>query len=1048
MSTSDAGLAANNQVSHGLNLHLLLADPTQMPQLMMAIAAKESETSAALRMLNFVHFARFLPTPDNSTLQVITSFDGPLEAYALDFVIAIGPIFDAILGFVKDHPPLPVKEHPEAFFNFVKLNNRVSVQAPALVWDDYPVFSAYPDLTVVDILGPRKTPPPVRPVVPATVPLDDVQGNILKGYRADKARHYSLRIQDAAQARALIAKLVDGDPAQLLPRVTRAQIWDEKPACMLNLSVSAEGLRALGVPAGLLARFPEVFLQGPAESTRAQRNGDVGDSAPEHWEIGSTSTQVHVMVSLFSNEDEHSQKQFDAAHRHLRHAFEQHHLTLVHEHDAWTMPEGRVHFGYKDGIAQPRLAGVDSGEDTDLQPLAGVGEFLLGQNYTSVYGGKSLGDLPAALCENATYVAVRVLDQDVAAFENLLEKVSTEQSLDKEWVAAKMMGRWRNGEPLAQSPQGAGADGQPVPTGINAFDYAPSLAYPNQVNDHQGLQCPVGSHIRRMNPRSSLVAGQPYSRRIIRRGMSYGPAWYKDQADARRGLFGLFICGDLSRQFEFLMQQWANTDSSASGIEDTQDPIIGSQTMGGLCRIAQPNGAAPVAFKLPRLVNTKGSVYMLMPGINGLRWLAQGVGFDDSAAKRIGPAQWLSEAPSVQTRSRLAPEIFDPMDPNFLNDPYPYYALFRKHAPVVKVARGSYESYWVFSHELCEQAANDSATFLKNPTTVDLAGRGMFFMDPPQHALTRQAINPLFAKAIHGINDSALATAKQRLDNLALAKTPFDLVTQFATPVTRDVFMKMFGVPPEMWQTLGSWIETMLYCFNPMLPNDQRAPTYAAAGKVLAYFGAMAGGCPEHSPQPQEGLFCDMLTLLNTPALSAQECMQTAMNFALGGYLSSAFFVGTAVFNLLTRPDVLTQYIAGDVALRAQVFEELKRFDAPFQMADRYASTPIHLGGLDMPQNALVTLVYGSGNRDQAVFGSDADVLNIHRTHGMNKNLVFGSGEHNCIGAPLASQVVPLVVDALLSRFSELALVPGAAVFMDDPYFRGFNQLILAPNLV
>jgi cytochrome P450/deferrochelatase/peroxidase EfeB len=1039
---SSAGFSESNQVSHGLNLHLQLADPTQMPALMAAIASKESETSQALRMLNFVHFARFLPTPDNATLQVITSFDGSLEAYVLDFVIAIGPIFDAILGFVKDHPPLPVKDHPEAFFNFVKRNNRVSVQPPALVWDDYPVFSAYPDLTVVDILGPRKTPPPVRPVTPSVVPLDDVQGNIIRGYRAAVVHHFSLRVQDGPAARAFLTQLVDGN-GQDLPRVTSAEVWDEKPPYMLNVSVSAQGLRALGVPAGLIARFPEAFLQGPAHQERASNNGDVGASAPEHWEIGGPSNSVHLMVSLFSNADEHSQKQFARAHEQLLKAFSHHHLTLVHHHRAQAMLEGRVHFGYVDGIAQPRLAGVDSGEASDLQPLASVGEFLLGQNYTSVYGGSSLGDLPASLCENATYVAVRVLDQDVAAFESVLDQVSVEQGVDREWVAAKMMGRWRDGKPLAQSPTGLGADGQPVPQGINAFDYAPSLAYPNQTNDHVGLQCPVGSHIRRMNPRSSLVAGQPYSRRIIRRGMPYGSPWDASKPNERRGLFGLFLCADLSRQFEFLIQQWANTDSSASGLRGTQDPIIGSQDLGGLYRIAQPDGAAPIEFKLPRLVNTKGSLYMLMPGLGGLRWLAQGAGFDDTAAHRIGPAQWLSEAPQVQTRSRLVPEIFDPLNPDFVANPYPYYALFRKHAPVVKVARGDYQSYWVFSHELCAQAASDPYTFLKNQSAVPLAGRGLFFMDSPQHQVTRQALNPLFAQAIQNIAQSAQERSVQALTNLAQPNASFDLVSQYANPVTRDVFMRMFGIPEPMWETLGNWVETMLACFNPMLSIDRRAPQYTAAAQVLGYFGAMSGGCPAHQPSTNSGLFCAMQSLVNTPALSTEENVQTAMNFALGGYLSSAFLVSTAVFNILSRPAVLQQYLQGDAALKNQAIEELKRFDAPFQMADRYAATSITFGGELIPKDALVTLVYGAANRDEMVFGATADSLDIERVIDQKQNFVFGHGEHACIGAPMASQVVPVVVNALLEHFPALSIDSSNTEFMTDPYFRALSRLNL-----
>ncbi len=227
--------------THGLNLQLVLTDSGKMPELMTAIATKRDSTFAALQALHFVHFARFLPSHDNSALQVITSFDGPLDAYALDFVIAIGDIFDVILSYVQDAPPLPVREHPQAFLAFVKLNNRVIVAPPALMWDDYPVFSAYPDKTVIDIVGPRTSPPPVREVEPSAVDLSDVQGHILAGYRAHTARHYSLRLHDAPAARALLARLLSSDHE--LPTITTALPWKNSPSYMLNIGVTCRRRR-------------------------------------------------------------------------------------------------------------------------------------------------------------------------------------------------------------------------------------------------------------------------------------------------------------------------------------------------------------------------------------------------------------------------------------------------------------------------------------------------------------------------------------------------------------------------------------------------------------------------------------------------------------------------------------------------------------------------------------------------------------------------------------------------------------------------------------
>lgn len=1048
-------MPTNLPASSGLNLELTLNNPAQMPDLMMAIAAKQETTFAALQTLHFVHFARFLPTRDNTTLQVVTSFDGPLDAYALDFVIAIGDIFDVILGFVKDAPPLPVREHPQPFLAFVKQNNRVIVAPPALMWDNYPVYSAYPDKTVIDIQGPRKEPPIPRPVEPATVDLSDVQGNILKGYNAYAARHYSLRLQDGPAARQLLGRLVGNSGTEVdssLPTITTAQPWTDRPTCMLNFGITAQGLKAMGVPSSMMSGFSNAFMQGAGSIDRANANGDTDTSSPLLWEIGGARTEVHWMLSLFAKERK-AMAEFERNHQLLCQAFEAHHLTLVHQHDAIALPDGHVQFGYKDGISQPRLAGVTQehadNPNPDMQPLASVGEFLLGKQYKNVYNGASIEQMPEALCTNGTFAAIRVLDQDVAQFESLLDTTARDHWVGREWVAAKLMGRWRDGRPLLPPPVQT-SPGCPVPHGLLAFDYAPSLAYPNSPADNEGIGCPIGSHIRRMNPRSSLVAGQPYSRRLIRRGMPYGPAWSPAEPNVRRGLFGVFICGDLERQFEFLTQQWANSDFAASGIRGTQDPIIGAQTLTGEYAIPMPDGQAPIQLKTPRLVTTRGSLYLLMPGISGLKWLAQGEGFDNSAAKSIGPAQWLSEPPAVQTDSRLVPAQFDPMDPDFLDNPYPYYQLFRRHAPVVKVLRGDYQSYWIMSHELCQQAALDPATYLKQTTQTPLTDRGLFFMDDPQHGEARQAIDPQFLQAIQAVNTSAKRKSERALAQLQSNR--FDLVTDYATPVLRDVFMDMFGWPEAQWETLGELIEVMLAAFNPMLPLDERTPSYAAAGQIMQLLQSGMSRCPAHqtaaAPASADplGLFCRMQKLVGSPALNVPEFLSSSLDFLLGGYLSSAFLVSTGVANLLKHPAAMSQYRTGNAQLRSSAFEEMKRFDAPFQLADRYAAKDLTLGGVMIPKDSLISLVYGSANHDEAIFGATAEVFNIERASSLSgANLVFGIGEHRCIGAPMAEQVVPLVIDTLLEQTPNLSLIARSPQQQrDDPYFRGFRSLLLS----
>lgn len=138
-------LRLREQVQGGLNLFLPLKNRTQMPALIRCLRALQPQTRIALQSLHYVHFARFVPTPDGSTLMVITTYDGELEPYLMDFVGSMGTIFTAILEFVRDAPPLPVQRYPREFCDFVKRNNI----------DEAP-WSAYPQLTVLDVLQAQR----------------------------------------------------------------------------------------------------------------------------------------------------------------------------------------------------------------------------------------------------------------------------------------------------------------------------------------------------------------------------------------------------------------------------------------------------------------------------------------------------------------------------------------------------------------------------------------------------------------------------------------------------------------------------------------------------------------------------------------------------------------------------------------------------------------------------------------------------------------------------------------------------------------------------
>ncbi len=456
-----------------------------------------------------------------------------------------------------------------------------------------------------------------------TLELEEIQGIILRGYGSFiHVRHFMAAVADAALARELIGSLLPADPAITNPAglaITTAAPWSVKPDYTLNLGFTYQGLDVLGVPANLLAGFAPEFAVGAVGNAKV--NFDVGTSAPENWEGGmGDPSRVHAIFSLFARTRHELESRSSELLAAISKAF---HLT--HQHDGQAFPGGYVHFGYRDGLSQPFLAGGPP--PTRPYPALGennngsspAGDFLLGfpSSFNTLY---SPNVAKTALGRNGSFGAFRILRQEVAAFEKYLETAAPTYSLTAEELAAKLLGRWRSGLPLTLCPAGACK----IPSDrLNLFLYD-GLA-PGQTDpDPKGLACPTGAHIRRGNPRDQRVAGgMTQQARIMRRNVPYGPPFHPQQPDdgIERGLIGYFINADFVQQFQFLMSQWLNTDNFAGGMSGL-DPVMGANDPSSSV-FTFPTSNGPVQVKgFERFVITRGSAYCFLPSVTGLRYIA------------------------------------------------------------------------------------------------------------------------------------------------------------------------------------------------------------------------------------------------------------------------------------------------------------------------------------------------------------------------------------------------------------------------------------------
>jgi Dyp-type peroxidase family len=466
-----------------------------------------------------------------------------------------------------------------------------------------------------------------------TIDYADIQGDILRAYGNDYDRaSYMFVHVDAATGG-------QGWLAGLLAQVTNAEHWSPpKPATTLNVALTFAGVRALGVPDGLLASFSDEFREGMA--ARAELLGDVGPSAPSNWEAPLGSGEGHVLVTIKT----HTAAQLDRELADFRAGVERAaSVSIVHEQHTQMLRGAREHFGYADGFAQPAIAevtphrtlggGVPEKEDR-WRGLA-LGEFILGypDEDTLVDPQRRLPSAPEEpLGRSGTYMIYRKLSQDVALFrETLRDAARLYEGGDEEKLAAKVAGRWRNGTPLVSSPEEPIRDFNPKDLANNAFRYLDT--------DVDGARCPLGAHIRRANPRDALgwkgledSGLLSYRHRIIRRGMPYGPPPPAAGGEAapeegehgeseERGL--VFVCfnASISRQFEGIQTQWIN-DGNVFHLGHDKDYLLGDS---GTTDKMTVQGDPPFMLApQPAFVNTRGGEYLFVPGLAALRFLAGG----------------------------------------------------------------------------------------------------------------------------------------------------------------------------------------------------------------------------------------------------------------------------------------------------------------------------------------------------------------------------------------------------------------------------------------
>lgn len=464
--------------------------------------------------------------------------------------------------------------------------------------------------------------------------FSEIQKLIVKAYPKAQVRHFVLRISDGEKGRVFLERLLQKG------WITAASIADESlktEPCLLNIGFTYRGLEQLRLPRSHLNVFHEkarAFVES-AYLRAARRLADYGNSAAEHWQESFKLNFAHVLVSIYADDNRIlTQRTADLK-------------LLSHDCglDGWDAPldgcrlpgnRGEVHFGFRDGVSKVSIADIPPGSGGH-QP----GEFLLGYANDAKFNPWLLATRPdlADFFRNGSFAAFRKIEQHEAQFRDYVNTWSIRLNVSREYVMAKLCGRWPNGMVMTKdSPSSAPAvwrktSGDEDLDKIDDFDFS---------DDPRGVGCPFGAHIRRMNPRSDPVV--PFrTRPLIRRGIPYGPAFGRGTENAERGLLGLFFCASLEDQFEHLLAEWGDKNPLGPPSKgNATDPLAGNHgDLNAVFDIPGADGKSQQLTGFTQFTRTRGTLYAFYPSISALKQIAKP---DAEPQAALEPPAWSNPA--------------------------------------------------------------------------------------------------------------------------------------------------------------------------------------------------------------------------------------------------------------------------------------------------------------------------------------------------------------------------------------------------------------------
>ncbi|GAA0924795.1 cytochrome P450 [Nonomuraea longicatena] len=374
-------------------------------------------------------------------------------------------------------------------------------------------------------------------------------------------------------------------------------------------------------------------------------------------------------------------------------------------------------------------------------------------------------------------------------------------------------------------------------------------------------------------------------------------------------------------------------------------------------------------------------------------------------------------------------------------DPWPIYERLRERGPVYRSPLG-YAA--VSSHELCsrvlrgpEFGMRDSAGRLPADQALPIGtAPSLLELDPPDHSRLRRLVAPAFRpKLINEFRARIEQTTERLLDRIG--ERPFDLITEFATPLPITVISELLGIPEDRRGEFARYGALTGQALDGRLTTREQAEFDAAMLAMRRLFTELM---ERRRADPGDDVISVLVSAVDGERITADELVSTCQLLLIAGFETTVNLIGNGVHRFGRHPEQW-DLLRRDPDLAAGAVEEILRFDPPVPFTGRMAQRRTELGGLPIRKDTRVLVLLAAANRDPEVY-DDAHVFDITRTGGP-EHFAFASGVHYCLGAQLARIEGEIALRALAARLPGLRSA-GDAQPRPSASIRGFLHLPVA----